>query len=883
MDHNPHEEKSDRDDNDAQSTQGQEQGLFQCNLCKKIYNRADHLIRHVRSHTRERPFGCDICGKGFGRKDLLKRHKLNHEDTDTSPAEGGANKKRKTATNAITAQSGRVAQACKACASSKLKCSEGKPCERCKKKNLVCEDASPDVGPWPPDDHPHSNGFHTGDGPFPPITGPENEVSKGTHSAVSDQNASQTTIHRSESVVATGVLELNGSYFSEFLRHVVPEPWSSYPAARPGAPTNLNSAFFPQHYIDLGTDDKEYTWNSDLWYSDGLQDTFNLPFESTFTPYASTTSSNSENTTSAGVGADAFKGSLIRTWTPQPGDTSMMERQNLVAPENVDNMPVFPESRGTLPEPLSYNARDRILGMVLETCPYSVASRVIASFPSAEFLNNCIQYYLCRRHGEQIDSYIHLPTFKPNDQRAELLAMLAGAGAVATSSDVVRKLGYALQESVRQATARRFDENNVASRELGMLQTVWLQNEVGLWSDSRRKIEIAEACTQFNATVLRRGGRFKRSMYQAIEVREEDSGEILDKKWLQWAEQECMKRIQYHAFLHDARVSLTLHVSPTISYAELHLPMPAAKELWAAADAEQWKKAYLARHSAPVPRVVSLTEALQDMSSITHCRAQIDVQYSALILLHGLWSLVWEYRQLSSIGGVQSKYWNGLVLSSRHAELCSALQQFRLDSLKWGVLCPRVRLDLELISMHLHMSLEELQLYAGKEDIEEAQQAYNSARRWFDSPSSRQAIWHAGQVLKAAASFSPGSLFDSFVIAVYHASMALWSFGVVGKSDGLPPPSLMMGAHAQQGPFISLDQEETLDLPGFVAQARGLPGLTGKDGRFIPLEDTDAVMEHVADLLSSNWKSGSQPLLVDNVRKLMLDLGKAAKHTSAEM
>jgi hypothetical protein len=338
-----------------------------------------------------------------------------------------------------------------------------------------------------------------------------------------------------------------------------------------------------------------------------------------------------------------------------------------------------------------------------------------------------------------------------------------------------------------------------------------------------------------------------------------------------------MKRVQYHAFLHDSRVSLALHVTPVISYTELQLPFPACKELWSATSAEQWKKAFLARNLGPVARVVSLTEALQDMTSITPCRSQVDVHYSALILLHGLWSLVWEYRQLNSIGGLQSKYWNGLVLSSRHAELCSALQQYRLDSLRWGILCPRVRTLLELISLHLHMSLEELQLYAGKENVEEAQKVYNSARHWFDSPASRQAVWHAGQVLRAASSFSPGSLFDFFVIAVYHASMAFWSFGVVGRSDGMPTVSHVMGPHAQRGPLIFLDEEETLDLPGFVAQGRGVPGVTGKNGRFISLEDTTAVMEHIADLLSSNWKRGSQPPLVDSVHRLVLDLGKAAK------
>lgn len=413
---------------------------------------------------------------------------------------------------------------------------------------------------------------------------------------------------------------------------------------------------------------------------------------------------------------------------------------------------------------------------------------------------------------------------------------------------------------------------------MGILQAAWLQTEVGLWSDSRRKIELAEAYTQLNATMLRRAGKFNRTPYPAIDVMEADTGEILEKKWWMWTQQESMKRLRYHAFLHDSRASLALHITPVMSYTELSLPFPASRELWSAPNAVEWKRAFLARNFGPLSRVVGLKEALQDMSLITPCRSQIDVHYSALILLHGLWALVWEFRQLNSIGGPQSRYWNGLVLSSRHAELCSALGRYRLDSLKWGVLCPRVRTMLEVISLHLYMSLEELQLYAGKENIVEAQKVYYSARQWFDSPSSRQAVWHAGQVIRAAACYSPGSLYDGFVVAIYHASMAFWAFGVVGKSNGMPEAWLMAGPHLQRGPLIFLDEEETLDLTAFVAHSQGIPGLSGKDGRFIPLGNTPAIMDHISEVLTSNWKHGSQPPLVDSISRLVLDLGKAAKH-----
>ena len=442
----------------SEASDAPDHGFYQCGTCKKTYDRADHLIRHVRSHTHEKPYVCDVCGKGFARPDLLKRHANGHVDEEKSPSDGSTTKKRKVVISTNPVPVNRVTSACKACAASKLKCSEGKPCDRCTRKQLVCQDSSAEDVPRAGAHQGQVTGFQPYDDYLMAIADAEQDVLPVTQVEgiqTGSFQQSQPAASRPQLVATDGVLEFNGSYFPEFLRNVVAEPGSSESTPSFDPLANFNQTFFPQNYLDLGTEDSDHSWSGDIWYSDGLQDAFKLPFESTFTPYAPTRSSSSDNSSLAGVGADAFKRSLIGSWTPHAEDSSMMERQNLVAPKHVDTMSVFTESKTVLCEPLTWNTRDRILGMVLETCPQSAVSRVIASFPSAEFLTECIQYYFVRRHEEQIDSYIHLPTFKPNSARAELLAMLAGAGAVCTASNAVRKLGYALQEAVRQAIGRR--------------------------------------------------------------------------------------------------------------------------------------------------------------------------------------------------------------------------------------------------------------------------------------------------------------------------------------------------------------------------------------------------------------------------------------------
>lgn len=45
-----------------------------CLMCARTFSKAEHLERHVRSHTKEKPFQCRQCGRKYGRKYACGRH-----------------------------------------------------------------------------------------------------------------------------------------------------------------------------------------------------------------------------------------------------------------------------------------------------------------------------------------------------------------------------------------------------------------------------------------------------------------------------------------------------------------------------------------------------------------------------------------------------------------------------------------------------------------------------------------------------------------------------------------------------------------------------------------------------------------------------------------
>ncbi|KAK8231817.1 c6 zinc finger domain-containing protein [Phyllosticta capitalensis] len=926
-------------------------GLFQCTECKRSYTRVDHLARHVRSHLQEKPFQCDVCHKGFGRPDLLKRHATCH-DTDAN----GAKRQKRT-----LVQSSRVSQACKSCAYAKLKCEDEKPCKRCRNKGIECESNS---------DHRANAGSIQNSAPSP--TKPQNQAETNGLAQDSNQNQMPTPttllnafeLSGDESSAAdsrvppftTSIpaipsmrgeqppnMPLNDNQFSDFLRNVLtPNNAGSFSPAQ--------WDFEPRNVLDFTVEDDLSFDATDF----GLLDAFNgKPFnlnedfgQMTSESNLSAPSQPETNLTSNGsldergrvaLGTEAFRKSSLVRWHPH-NEGSHIEMGKISVPKTDATSPDgrYRAEQHVLSEHLDQSARDQLLAAILNACDTANVGRVVSSFPTTELLDDFLQCFFAS-HSARVDSYIHAPTFSPNTAKSGLLGAIVASGALHTEIRALQKLGHAVQEAVRIATIHEIEKRNALTRELWMLQSFMLMLQNFLWAGNRRKMEVAESQQQPLFTMIRRAGRFKKSRSPPIYPSPNDTGEVLQEKWLAWVERESFRRLAFHAFIYDAQSSMCVLVNPIISYGEVSIPLPEPRELWVAETAEQWKAAYLSLPPGFQDHQFPLLDYLKDPSLLSTLPHFHDAQLSSLIILHGAWGMVWEFNQLQLTTRAKTGPHNSsLVMTHRHEELCQILHQLRVSIGSWpshSQPCPEISLLLELQLMYLHTNMEDIQLFAGKEDQDEARRVFSGLQQWMGDSYARQAVWQASRVLRLARTFPRKSMRDFWAIAVYHASLVLWTYGVIRQATSANkntpmaanfPTTSALDANLGITPQsidsdVWLEGPETSDVQRFIALGRGRPCISSTTSsvpkssssslgsELVSIEDSEAVMNVTLDVLKRNFlgddaddedvdmnrldctlgmsfgvgaghgdSEGVLPSLVENLVQLMKDLGVAA-------
>ncbi|KAG2001420.1 hypothetical protein GB937_010154 [Aspergillus fischeri] len=846
--------------------------LYQCGTCSQSYSRIDHLRRHILSHTQEKPHQCSVCSKRFGRIDLLRRHSALHITTGSKqvlkkrPRSGSAN------------PISRASQACSACAENHLKCDEEKPCARCRRRNIACvvpskstdgvqvRFANPDSPGGAEINSNHNSEERRGE--------TDTLLSEGSQPLITppmEIPASQEPDH-SQSIDLDGNSHMPPDYIPSGLR----DEFTSglFTDAPSGVRTPRGSITFGlQTDLDFSMVDLSFleSYNSHVPFEfDEQAPSLSLsgsPYETRETPIQS----NPRGTRSMQR--------LRWRFVPAPQDHGYCEHENLLLPnEATGASSLTPQSaedansQSTTDQSLDLHSRDKILGIVLSQMKQPI-SAVLSSFPSAQLLDSLIRYYLTAPFSTA-STWIHRATFRPRLVCPELLLAMAAAGAVLTPDPSLRKLGFAMQEVVRLQLPSVFEGNNTTIRDLHLHQAYLLYLEIGLWSGNSRKIEISEAFRQPLLTMVRRGGNFHHSAYPPLPARLEESGQSLEDTWRAWVYKEAYKRLVYRLFRLEAQVSMALFTGPLITYVEMGPPLPAPSYLWEASSASQWKEAY---HSSPLPstgRIRTLSECVANLDLLETSRRVADIRLACGAVMHCIWGLVWEFRQLSSLLNGHSRYWdNDLLMAARHGQLSRILECFRMGYRD------EVPVQLHFIMMHMYVSLEEVETLATSDDASRAWEQ-PALGDWFKIEHSRHAIWHAGQVVRGIKGLPLQGLRDFMAIALYHASLTLWAYGVVFFHN--------MDNHSQQlaGPTLQhkiwLDGVESEDIQCFITLHRGIPVLQGLGHaeETVFVGDPQAVLETMIKVMQQNHHhetSTQTPPLVDNLVHLLEKLRDASK------
>ncbi|RMZ77474.1 hypothetical protein DV738_g4398, partial [Chaetothyriales sp. CBS 135597] len=688
------------------------------------------------------------------------------------------------------------------------------------------------------------------------------------------------------------------------------------PLALPGLEDVMDDGSVPRDLLDIGTD---LNFDAFMYRTDYLYPTHQLiPRRKQYLPNDEATVNPSGITTpglrekvNIMASIQAFKESPW-IWTPQSDNHGAAEQRNLFLPSDSVLSPSNPSyDLPLLRQETSNLTRGKILTEVLSTCESTIHAHVISNFPSTELLTNLIHNFVAS-HLQQDIMWIHLASIEINKEIPLFVMSMVAAGAVVSPLPDVRKLGFAMQEAIREAHSHEFERDNRRTRDLRTLQSFLLALDIGLWSGDQRKMEISESFAMPLLTMVRRAGHYRFQRSAELCPQDADDGPTLESKWRTWITHESFKRLALYVFYRDTRSSMSLLAPPLVSYAEVATSLPCHRSMWLAKTAKEWKQAYLSQVGDGTIQPPSIRSCMDDSTPIFEHQRIVDVETSLLLVNAAVWPLIWQFREMKSVSKFRTSSRDlrhgSSTMNSRFHEVTQLLDHIQLSSSEWlGQMEPAVWLLQEQCLMHLYASLEDVQVLAGREGEEEARRIFPTLTAWVDSTEARQALVHAGQVIRAARMYQRPLLRDA-AVAVYHASLVFWVYSVLSRPHATSDPSGGQGPTAatvipptppNASVLVRLDGESTIQVQRFVSFGKGIPCLgkqldttaaaaqgnnSNSNGnidlvpRDVLLKDTAEIMAVITKLLRTPYENeeGSCPPLVENLSKLIEALGKAA-------
>lgn len=421
-----------------------------------------------------------------------------------------------------SSKQGRVVQACANCITAKTKCSNKRPCQRCRSKGLYCidtilrprrcqrdsfattDDASPNDEAHLPCDDSVKMG----------VPSPPNSRETMSTSMIMAGPISERTVD-----VATSLSEREVDHSDATLDVSRDNPVASLDF---GQITRGNSDSLSSNTFLLDTDTQNFCLPTDIFslYHDShftldaaLQSLYSEPFVSNISDDFNVPFQESVSNADISLCGNASQGDYQYARVPKsskasPWPWTLANRDHLgtdgwrvaVNETHILQSTEFNKEKSSSSH---YNqiretaTRDEMLSMVSK---FSSSPFNIRCFPSLAVLNSLTQTFF-EHQDISIDSWIHSASFDPDTCRSELLAGIVAAGSTISTAPNIWRMGFALQKAVWLAACHFVSHDNSLIHNLQLNQTFLLWVEIGLWSGVRQKMEVSEGFASSGLTV----------------------------------------------------------------------------------------------------------------------------------------------------------------------------------------------------------------------------------------------------------------------------------------------------------------------------------------------------------------------------------------------
>ncbi|KAH7072041.1 fungal-specific transcription factor domain-containing protein [Paraphoma chrysanthemicola] len=537
-----------------------------CDQCAVSFQRREHYQRHLRVHTKEKPFACSFCGNSFGRVDSLARHHNSHHmdpASQTALLQAG--------------ERARVSRACKRCSAAKVRCDGKRPCEKCSLAGTDCvyeppkrKNAKPSVAEPQPKRHSSTSQLHS--------TTPE--VPECDPLASSEQSLLVDVIDPQ----ICGPSIVNDVAIPDFMQF----DFFSFPRA-PG----LFSSAFSDDWMSPGLDIGLWPAPFDLEQENQLLQSIHraegAPISTQIRPSHSVTYQLPP--TPASDIAELFS----RSHTPILDKDAVDIRQYHATSIEVDAPLSFPDlgdlsltqaDQEDFAHVLSLTAeKAEAIGQLIEegqTQAHYPAFNM-ARLPAQPIINAWIQLYF--EYFHPVFPILHKASFSTPDTHPLLVLVVAAIGAQFSNLKKSLECASSLHELVRRLASRQCEHQNKNGRTVWMTQVILLNSIAMSHSGERRALEVAEILQAVPVALARRKGLLEDVL---THTRIEQLQLPLEQTWRLWAMDEERRRTGFGVWLNDSAFRSDFNLTSVMESSELRNSLPQSDQRWEAIRAQSW-------------------------------------------------------------------------------------------------------------------------------------------------------------------------------------------------------------------------------------------------------------------------------------------------------